>query len=80
MRIPVQLPDDLTQLLGLSRFECDGFLKQHRAYDHAYDLEDFEPDRHALRQLQSEGADFIVVPATPHCVESALPFSAKWRA
>jgi predicted HTH domain antitoxin len=29
-----------SQLLGLSRFEFDGFLKQRHVYDHAYDLED----------------------------------------
>jgi predicted HTH domain antitoxin len=44
-----------SQVLGLSRFELDGFLKERRIYDHAYDVEDFEQDRETLRQLQSEG-------------------------
>lgn len=29
------------QLLGMSRFEFDGFLKERNVYDHAYDVEDF---------------------------------------
>jgi predicted HTH domain antitoxin len=44
-----------SQLLGLSRFEFDGFLKGRHIYDHAYDLEDLEEDRETLRQLQAEG-------------------------
>ncbi|MBI3695690.1 MAG: UPF0175 family protein [Acidobacteria bacterium] len=32
-----------SHLLGLSRFEFDGFLKERNIYDHAYSLEDFEP-------------------------------------
>jgi len=43
------------QLLGLSRFEFDGFLRERGIYDHAYDEEDLEQDRETLRQLQSEG-------------------------
>lgn len=43
------------QLLGLSRFEFDGFLKERHIYDHAYDVEDFEQDRETMRQLQAEG-------------------------
>jgi len=44
-----------SQLLGLSRFEFDGFLKGRHIYDHAYDLEDLEEDRETLQQLQAEG-------------------------
>ncbi len=44
-----------SQLLGLSRFEFDAFLKQQHVYDHAYDLEDLEEDRETLRQLQTLG-------------------------
>ncbi|MGH9611418.1 MAG: UPF0175 family protein [Bryobacteraceae bacterium] len=44
-----------SQLLGLSRFEFDGFLKERHIYDHAYGPEDLEEDREALRQLQSKG-------------------------
>ena len=43
------------QLLGLSRFEFDGFLKERHIYDHAYDVEDLEQDRETLRQLQAKG-------------------------
>ena len=43
------------QLLGLSRFEFDGFLKKRHIYDHAYDVEDLEQDRETLRQLQAKG-------------------------
>jgi len=39
----------------MSRFEFDGFLKGRNIYDHAYDLEDLEQDREALRQLQAKG-------------------------
>ena len=41
-----------SHLLGLSRFEFDGFLKGQHIYDHAYDLEE---DRETLRQLQAKG-------------------------
>jgi predicted HTH domain antitoxin len=44
-----------SQLLGLSRFEFDGFLKGRHIYDHAYDLEDLEEDHETLRQLQAKG-------------------------
>ena len=44
-----------SQLLGLSRFEFDGFLKQRRIYDHAYDLEDLDQDLKTLRQLEAKG-------------------------
>jgi predicted HTH domain antitoxin len=43
------------QLLGLSRFEFDGFLKERQIYDHAYGLEDLAQDRETLRQLQADG-------------------------
>jgi predicted HTH domain antitoxin len=44
-----------SQLLGLSRLEFDGFLKQRQIYDHAYDENDLEQDRETLRQLQAKG-------------------------
>ena len=44
-----------SQLLGLSRFEFDGFLKDRRIYDHAYDVEDLEQDRENMRQLKAKG-------------------------
>jgi hypothetical protein len=34
------------QLLGFeTRFQLDGFLKQHQVWDHAYSVEDLEHDR-----------------------------------
>jgi predicted HTH domain antitoxin len=44
-----------SQLLGLSRFEFDGFLKERHIYEHAYDLEDLEEDRATLQQLRAKG-------------------------
>jgi predicted HTH domain antitoxin len=44
-----------SQLLGLSRFQFDGFLKQRNIFDHAYSVEDLEQDEETLRRLQSEG-------------------------
>ena len=40
------------QLLRLSRFEFDGFLKQHGVTEHAYDAEDLERDLATLRSLE----------------------------
>jgi predicted HTH domain antitoxin len=36
-------------LLGLSRFEFDGFLKDHNILDHAYDEQDLQRDVETLR-------------------------------
>lgn len=44
-----------SQLLGLTRIEFDGFLKERHIYDHAYSVEDLEDDRETLRQLQEKG-------------------------
>jgi len=46
---------EASQILGLSRFEFDAFLKKRHIYDNAYDLEDFEQDRETFRLLQSRG-------------------------
>lgn len=43
------------QLLGMSRIEFDGFLKERQIYDHAYSVEDLADDRETLRQLQEKG-------------------------
>lgn len=43
------------QLLGLSRFEFDGFLKERHIYDHAYGIEDLERDIGTMRQLKAKG-------------------------
>lgn len=44
-----------SQLLHMSRFEFDGFLKARNIYDHAYDVEDFEKDLATLEQLKAAG-------------------------
>jgi predicted HTH domain antitoxin len=44
-----------SQILGLSRIEFDGFLKERHIYDHAYDVEDLEQDRETLGELQAKG-------------------------
>jgi predicted HTH domain antitoxin len=33
-----------SRMLGLSRFQFDGFLKDHHIHDHAYDVADFVED------------------------------------
>ena len=43
------------QLLGLSRIEFDGFLKDRNIFDHAYSLEDLEEDRKSLDELRAKG-------------------------
>jgi predicted HTH domain antitoxin len=44
-----------SQLLGLSRFQFDGFLKERNIYDHAYSVEDLEQDEETLRRLRTGG-------------------------
>jgi predicted HTH domain antitoxin len=44
-----------SQLLDITRFEFDGFLKERNIEDHAYGLEDLEEDREVLRQLHAKG-------------------------
>ena len=46
---------EASQLLGLSRFEWDGLLKDRNISEHAYDVEDLKQDRETLRKLQSRG-------------------------
>lgn len=46
---------EAAQLLQLSRFEFDGFLKARNIYDHAYDFEDFEQDLETLKRLEETG-------------------------
>ena len=43
------------QLLGMTRFEFDGFLKAHSIYDHAYGIEDLEQDLQTLQRLEAKG-------------------------
>jgi len=42
-----------SQLLGMTRFEFDGFLKARGVYDHAYSIEDLEQDLATLQELGS---------------------------
>ena len=44
-----------SQLLGISRFQFDGFLKQRNVHEHAYDIQDLDQDRETFRKLQSRG-------------------------
>jgi predicted HTH domain antitoxin len=44
------------RLLGFdTRYELEGFLKEHNVWEHAYSVEDLERDRQTLRQLEAEG-------------------------
>jgi predicted HTH domain antitoxin len=40
-------------LLGLTRFEFDGFLKARGVYDHAFGAEDLDRDMDDLRKVQA---------------------------
>ena len=44
-----------SQLLGISRIEFDGFLKERLIFDRAYSAEDLKDDQETLRQLQAKG-------------------------
>jgi predicted HTH domain antitoxin len=44
-----------SQLLGISRFEFESFLKAQNIDDHAYGVEDLEQDQETLRQLKARG-------------------------
>jgi predicted HTH domain antitoxin len=43
------------RVLGLSRFEFDGFLKERQIYDHAYGEKELEEDLATLQALRAEG-------------------------
>jgi len=43
------------QLLGMSRFAFDGFLKEREVYDYAYSVEDLEKDIETLDRLHAKG-------------------------
>ena len=47
--------DQASRLLGLSRFEFEGFLKERSVFDHAYSAQDLEDDCRALDELRSQG-------------------------
>lgn len=44
-----------SQLLGMTRFQFDGFLKDRDISDHAYGVEDLAKDRETLDQLRDKG-------------------------
>jgi predicted HTH domain antitoxin len=46
---------EASQMLSLSRFEFDGFLKNRNVYDYAYDENDLANDVETLRKLRSTG-------------------------
>ena len=44
------------RLLGFeTHYELDGFLKEHKVWEHAYSLEDLAKDRETLQRLDAEG-------------------------
>jgi len=45
------------RLLGFqTRYELDGFLKEHNVWEHAYSLDDLEQDRQTLASLEEKAA------------------------
>jgi predicted HTH domain antitoxin len=44
-----------SQILGLSRLEFEGFLKDRKILDHAYDVEDLDRDIATIRELRAKG-------------------------
>jgi predicted HTH domain antitoxin len=46
---------DASQLLQLSRFEFDAWLKRSNVEEHAYDVEDLEQDLETLERLEASG-------------------------
>jgi predicted HTH domain antitoxin len=45
----------VSQMLGMNRFQFDGFLKDSKIFDHAYDIDDLNRDIQTLRELQAKG-------------------------
>ena len=45
-----------SRILGLSRFEFEGFLKERNVLDHAYDAEDLEADVQTLERFDQDNA------------------------
>lgn len=46
---------EASEVLGLSRFEFDGFLKKSNVLEHAYGPEDLREDMEAIRELRASG-------------------------
>jgi predicted HTH domain antitoxin len=46
---------ELSQALGLDRFETDAFLKRHQMWDGALTMEEMEADRQTLKNVLGTG-------------------------
>ena len=46
---------EAAQLLGITRLQLDGFLKERGIMERAYDLEDLEMDLEAVREMEARG-------------------------
>jgi predicted HTH domain antitoxin len=44
-----------SQMLGMHRFEFEGFLKDRQIYDHAFSVKDLDRDVETMRRLQAKG-------------------------
>ena len=57
------------RLLGLTRFEFDGLLKDREIYYHAYSIEDLQRDLETMRRLEEKaccaGHDSVVADTSP---------------
>jgi predicted HTH domain antitoxin len=47
---------EAAQILGMSRLEFEGLLKQRNVQEHAYDVEDFEDDLRPASTLKADSA------------------------
>lgn len=45
---------ELSQVLGLDRFETDAYLKRHKVFEGSLTMEDLEADRRTLEQVLSK--------------------------
>lgn len=43
-----------SRLLGLTRYEFEGFLKDRNIYDHSYSAEDLEQDLESMRRFEEK--------------------------
>jgi predicted HTH domain antitoxin len=46
---------ELSQVLGLDRFETDGYLKRHNVFEGSLTMADLEADRQTLERVMSKG-------------------------
>lgn len=45
---------EISQVLGLDRYETDAFLQRHRVWDNSLAMEDLESDRQTLERLMEQ--------------------------